>query len=238
MKQSLFICLFFCPTILTAQISDKKEKRFSTYIEVALKKNFLYNRGTFENMGDVYSFRTRLQPMLLVIGNYRLNKTYSINAGISVASSKYRIEFDYQSQSAQYKQTLGVGVTTYKLPLNLQYDFDKKIYVACGLALNYHLHNSLSSASSYSVTDSFSAMYYANSPFVNKLTISNQVIISGKLSRRSFLTLQFDIDWGTHPVAILSHEIKDYKAFKFSSTNFSGSPRMYYVALGLKRRLW
>lgn len=231
MKYSFLILLLLDFSYTHAQLTKKK----SVFAEIIIKKCFAYNES---NVKEEYIFNT--SPQLLLQGGFRVpissTKIHFVT-GIGLTSSKYRYKYAYETNTAFFNQTTGVGITTIKLPVYAEYNVDR-ISFGCGVSLNHNRHQAFSSSSNFGGTDSFAIKTQVSSTYKNFNTVSGQVRVNYRIFRKSYLLLLFDIDFGTYPKTIISNQVEDMQGKVTKLSSYTASPKLYLVGLGFSQNLW
>lgn len=232
MRLHLLVSLLIIPLLLSAQDNQGEFRRYTFSGMILAKKSFFYQKDALENSGNYYRLRSKIQPAVQANLNAKLSGKLSFNAGLHIALSGYSVNYKYHTAAVQYEDRLQLRILTYKIPLTLQYDIDNSISLAAGVGLNHHRYLSDNYQSSLSTIDLFAVKSYINAPFINPTTVSGQLLLQLKLSGRSSLVLQYDIDFGKYPGLDFSHDIDHISNKTTTRTKFSGNPRLHYVAVG------
>lgn len=232
------ICIVLLMISFPAHSLAKIEKKNTLFGGLAIKRSFCYNPNQLTNTDNVYSLFTKIQPVLQIIDVYKINNSLSVAAGLCYASSTYHVDFTYSTSKLQFYQTFGIKTSTLKLPINMQINLTKRCYAMGGVALNLQTHNAYSYFSSAIGEDSVAIGYSFDAPFKDYLTISAQAGLSYKVGRKSFLMAHIDMDMGKAPTALVSHQLINYSRNMHTHVKFEGSPRFYYVCLGICYKIW
>jgi hypothetical protein len=228
----LFLLLSGIAPVCSAQDNSTKPKRFSVSASALAKKDLFYSTGTLRNDNNLYQLKSKIQPIVAVNLNTRLTDRLSLNTGFQVSTTNYSMERKYRSPELEFDGELLFRLLSYKLPVTLQYDVSNRLAIGGGLALNNQRMQSTSLKSSFEAYDgTYSILAMDSTVFRDPtFTVSAQLIAQLKLTKRSSVVFQADIDLGTYPPVYLTHSINNNGTI--TNSVIKGSPHLASVAVG------
>jgi hypothetical protein len=228
----LLVMLYSIPSLCSAQENSTRPKRMMLSASVLAKKDLFHSTGTFKNENNLYKLQSKIQPIIAVNLNTRLLAKLSLNTGLQASTSNYSIKRKYRSPELEFNGELRFFVLSYKLPINLQYEISNNFFIGGGIAINNQRLQSISLKSSFEAIDgTYDIKAVDSTVFPGPvITISAQMAAQLRVSKRSSIIFQCDIDFGKYPAVHLTHNINNNG--NITNSVFKGSPHLAYVALG------
>ncbi len=224
------------PLPALGQDGNVQPKTWSIKGDLLLKKSFMYDESSLNLSSTNYKFSTAFQPLLRFDFDHAIAPRLNLCAGVGIAKSSYKINYDYQTSTAQYSQSFKVGITTYKFHGGIAYVPNSNWYFSGGIVYNLHSHSLRGLSANFSGQDLFAIAYYANSIFETTRGVSSFLYASRSFNRIS-VSLIADWDWGEYPNAIFTHELTDLNNGQVTQTSASGYPHILFVGVGAGYRL-